>query len=153
MRAVIEHSLLRHLSEANRFVRAEALRALAKVAGTRKLETFRQMRYDSDALVRCAALEALVSLDSDSDARNELTTLIRHPDSFVRKWACEAVAAAHAHEATPSLIQALRDRSPLVRKAACKALCAVASTNSAREIEQLLDDNNQFVRRAAKTSP
>lgn len=72
------------------------------------------------------------------DNLESVKKMLRHPDPYVRRDACEAVSEGRAHELIPDLVDVLKDEHPGVREAAINALTAIGGKAVAEGVSPLL---------------
>ncbi|WP_096394258.1 HEAT repeat domain-containing protein [Halorubrum trapanicum] len=106
-------------------VRARAVRGYARVGGE-AVEAVRPLVNAPNDLVRGAAADALVAMDSD-DAVELLALAARRGNERLRLVVVERLGALDRRDATGVLIGSLRDPSEAVRRAAARSVAAVVA--------------------------
>ena len=104
-------------------VRARAVRGYARVGGE-AVEAVRPLVNAPNDLVRGAAADALVAMDTD-DAVELLALAARRGNEQLRLSVVDRLGALDRRDATGVLIGSLRDPSEAVRRAAARSVAAV----------------------------
>jgi HEAT repeat protein len=114
------------------------------------------LKNDPNAVVRKAALDALVSLigPEDKEAAPDLKKLLDDKDKEIARGAAFAlghIGGKEAEDALPMLQKALKDEDPVIRELATDALGNIgeAAAPALRELIEALKDKKPEIRRNA----
>jgi HEAT repeat protein len=130
-------------------VRAEALKVLSKVGGSRGIEVL--LLALNDPKLAGVAIEA-VSETGDRRALQPLIDALSHPDKWVRRKAAYALRHYGEPSAVNALLSALGDKDPRVREAAAGTLGQIGDERATGSLVRLLTHRELDVRRTAVTA-
>jgi HEAT repeat protein len=146
-------------SDTDTLVRRDAAQALGVIGRDAHVAVpalLKRFRGDPDAVVKKAALDALVNTitQDDKDALPDLLQALHNPDADVAKSAALALAnlgGAGAKEAVPFLIKALKDDDDPTRRLAAAALANIGeyAVRALPDLTAALGDRDADVRRLA----
>ena len=128
---------------------AEAVRELLKAAATFQIKSPAVVRHaqSPDAVVRSAALDALIAIDRE-DALGKILPLLKHSDAAVRASSVVALGRLKSKAALEPLLSAYRD--PVTRNEAIVALAQMPDVKALDAYLEGITQTNVAIRESAR---